>query len=88
MLLIIGKAGYPYIIGPRIISYDYKEKDGLYTITGTSTRVKILYIQGKETSIDTNGSFNTQIVKQEPYTTLIIDARDRFDHSLIIKKEI
>ena len=76
------------MIGPRILSYEYEEKNGLYNIKGSSTRVKILRIQGREVSINANGAFDTQIMKLEPYTTLIIEARDRFNHSLILKKDI
>lgn len=88
LLLIAFKASYPYMIGPRILSYEYEEKNGLYNIKGTSTRVKILKIQGREIPINANGAFDTKIIKLEPYTTLIIEARDRFDHSLILKKDI
>ncbi len=88
LLLIALKASYPYMIGPRILSYEYEEKNGLYNIKGTSTRVKILKIQGREVPINASGAFDTQIMKLEPYTTLIIEAKDRFDHSLILKKDI
>ncbi len=88
LLLIALKASYPYMIGPRILSYEYEEKNGLYNIKGSSTRVKILRIQGRETPINASGAFDTQIMKLEPYTTLIIEAKDRFDHSIILKKDI
>lgn len=88
LLLIILRAAYPYITGPKIIGYEYEEKGDMYTLRGTTTRVKILYIQGKETAISPDGTFSTRIIKLLPFTPLIIEARDRFDHRLIIKKDI
>lgn len=88
LLGVSAKVAYPYMAGPRIVSYQYEELGEIYSLRGTTTRTKILRIQGQNISIDPAGAFSTQIVKQYPYTVLLIEARDRFDHSLIIKKEI
>ena len=81
-------ATYPYIIGPNISNYEYTELSDMYYLHGTSTRTKILKVQGREVPISATGAWSTQIVKLKPYTILIIEARDRFDHSLLIKKEL
>ena len=86
--LISWRAAYPYIQGPLITSYEYTQSGDIYHIYGTSTRAKILKIQGREISIDSGGAFGTDIAKLYPYTILIIEARDRFDHSILIKKEL
>ena len=78
----------PYITGPSIASYEYDLSGDIYNIRGTSTRAKILKIQGRQVPIDINGAFSTDIAKLDPYTILIIEASDRFGHSLLIRKEL
>ncbi len=87
-LLISWRVAYPYLQGPTIASYEYTQSGDIYHLYGTTTRTKILKVQGREVPIDAGGAFSTDIAKLYPYTILIIEAHDRFDHRLLIKKEL
>lgn len=85
---VVWKAISPYVRGPDITSYEYDLSGDIYKIRGTSTRAKILRVQGRSVPIDINGAFSTDIVRLDPYTLLILEAQDRFGHKLLIKKEL
>ena len=88
ILAISWRVAYPYMRGPVINSYEYIDNDSMYTVRGTSTRAKVLKVQGRQVTIDSGGAFHTDIIKLYPYTILIIEAYDRFGHSIILKKEL
>lgn len=78
---------YPVFSGPKIIINSPKvgEKvDGpTIKITGIILRAVETKIQGNNIKIDKNGNFSENVIISYPYTTVVIEAKDKYN-----KKEV
>jgi hypothetical protein len=88
--IILVYSGYkltPIIRGPEItiISTDSQSLEGLIMVKGVAKRVKELRIFDKVLDMTEMGEFSTNIVKNEPYTNIIIRGTDKWGKEKVIK---
>jgi hypothetical protein len=82
-LTVVTYTGYklvPLLSGPKIIisSTDSKESAGLIIVRGQAIRTKELKIFDKIIEMNDKGEFVDTVIRHDPYTTVIISAKDRW----------
>lgn len=70
----------PILSGPQIVieKSDVEGEANLVEISGLTKRAKELKIFDRVAELDQNGRFNEIILKQDPYTEVIITATDKW----------
>lgn len=78
---------YPLISGVKItIDEPYDGQivaSTTFQIKGQVTRAKEIKIQGAPINIDTEGNFNETLVASMPYTLIIVEATDKYNHKVV-----
>lgn len=73
---------YDYISGPKIridypLPYQIISEDTVI-IKGNIKNSKTIYLNGREINIDENGNFAEEVIIKAPYTTIAIEAIDKY----------
>ena len=78
---------YPLISGVKIIinePYDGEiVASTTFQIKGTVLRAKEIKIQGSPINIDMEGNFNETLVASLPYTLIVVEATDKYNHKVV-----
>ena len=78
---------YPLIAGPSIEVFSPVDGDivasSTFKVIGQVKRAKIITLQGRPITIDTEGGFTETLVASYPYTILVLSATDTYGKTII-----
>lgn len=73
---------YPLITGPSITVTNLKDGSVVasttFQVSGVVSRAKEITLQGKPITIDDKGRFEETLVATQPYTILVLVAKDKY----------
>ena len=85
LVVIVGYTLYavlPYLLGPALKATEVTSA-GETTITGMTSRVSYLSIDGMDVSLSEDGSFSVKRAYPVGYTAITISAKDRFGRIVV-----
>lgn len=77
------------IIGPEVALVDELktvQNDRVVTLTGEAKNVTALYLNGRAITTDQSGVFSESIVLENGYSTVSIDATDRYGRQVHLER--
>lgn len=84
--------GRNFLIGPEIIMESPQNgitvSDPYLEIKGLAKNISLLYINGRQIFTDKKGEFKENLLLAKGYNILQIEARDKFNREVKIKREI
>lgn len=73
---------YPLLRGPSLVITSPVDGQHVasttFSVSGSVTRAKVITLQGRPITIDTNGDFSETLVPSYPYTILVVTATDSY----------
>lgn len=77
---------YPLALGPSIEIISPIDGDivpsGTFQVIGNAKRAKVITLQGRPITIDTDGGFIETLVASPPYTTVVMTATDNYGKTI------